>query len=240
MSFSLKNKVVLVTGSTDGLGKLLVQELARQGAQVIVHGRDAAKVGQLVKHLNEINSKENQSVVCDLNKPEEVGKAFGAIETLDVLINNAGVWEEGDTENVTPERIIELVNVNLASYLLTFRTLLPVLQKSGFSQVLNVISVAGYEVPIDYYHTIYSATKYGLQGFTEATAKEFFNKNLRVMGFYPGGMETRLFKKAGIEYEDKEPWMFPPQESVEAILFMLTRNPKVSVKRMDFINQLEK
>src|SRR5690606_32687687 len=117
-----------------------------------------------------------------------------------------------DTVEILPERIIELVNVNLASYLLTTRTLLPVLQESEFSQILNVVSVAGIEIPFDYYHTIYSATKFGLQGFNEALAKEFDNKNLRVMGFYPGGMETKIFKKAGNDYEVHEPWMFDPIE----------------------------
>jgi hypothetical protein len=60
------------------------------------------------------------------------------------------------------------------------------------------------------------------------------------MGYYPGGMETKLFKKAGIPYKTHEPWMFDPQESVEAIIFMLTRDPKLNIKRMDLINHLQK
>ena len=62
---------------------------------------------------------------------------------------------------------------------------------------------------------------------------------MRVMWFYPGGMESPLFKKAGNEYQDHEPWMFDPQESVDAIMFMLSRNKKVNVKRMDLINHLQ-
>lgn len=77
-----------------------------------------------------------------------------------------------------------------------------------------------------------------MQGFSEATAKEFEGKNLRVMGYYPGGMGTKLFFKAGESYKDNEPWMFDPEESVEAIIFMLTRNEKVNIKRLDLINQL--
>ena len=59
------------------------------------------------------------------------------------------------------------------------------------------------------------------------------------MGYYPGGMETELFKKAGIGYKKHEPWMFDPQESVDAILFMLTRDPKLNIKRLDLINHLQ-
>lgn len=196
--------------------------------------------------LNKLNSisKENTyevshtGICCDLNNPDAITQAFNEVMQLDILINNAGVWAEGATLETSPQKVIELVNVNLLATLLVSRLMLPKLKESAFGQLLNVISVAGYEVPSDYYHTIYSATKYGLQGFSEAMAKEFEGKNLRVMGYYPGGMSTELFKKAGISYEENESWMFDPQESVDAIIFMLTRNPKVSVKRMDLINHL--
>ncbi len=230
----LKNKKVLITGSTDGLGKLLALELDKLGANVIIHGKDKNKIDTVITNL----SNSEKFILCDLRNTNEVKKKFSEIKELDILINNAGLWSEGNTIDITEERIIELVNVNLASYLLVTRTLLPVLLDSEFSQILNVISVAGYEVPTEFYHTTYSATKYGLQGYSEAMAKEFEGKNLRIMGFYPGGMDTKIFTKAGETYKEGEPWMFDPIESVEAIKFMLTRNPKVSVKRMDLINQL--
>lgn len=239
MGINLLNKTVLVTGSTDGLGRLLALNLAQSGANVIVHGRDIDKANKTLQELDEMKKSGSHGfVICDLNEPEKVTGAFSRIEKLDILINNAGVWEEGTTTEVLPERIMELVNVNLASYLLLTRLLLPRLEESEYGQVLNVISVAGYEVPSDYFHTYYSATKYGLQGFTEGLEKEYSGKNIRIMGYYPGGMDTGFFKKAGQEYKESEPWMFDPIESVEAILFMLTRNKKVTIKRLDLITHL--
>lgn len=239
MSISLLGKTVLVTGATDGLGRQLATELARQGAGVIVHGRSKVKIDVVLKELTSLNPKsDHQGLQCDLNQPETVFEVFSKVNRVDILVNNAGVWEEGDTVATKPEKIIEIVNVNLLAYLLTTRALLPKLQESAFAQILNVVSVAGYEVPKDYAHTYYSATKYALQGFSEGMAKEFEGKRLRVMGYYPGGMATALFKKAGNDYEEHEPWMFDPSESVEAIIFMLTRNEKVNVKRMDLINHL--
>lgn len=234
MKYELKNKKILITGSTDGLGKLLALELDKLGATLIVHGKDKNKIDSVVNSLE--NKSESNFILCDLRNPADIKEKFSDIKELDILINNAGIWTEGNTIDIAEERIIEMVNVNLASYLLVTRTLLPKLLKSEFSQLLNVVSVAGYEVPTDFYHTIYSATKYGLQGFTEATAKEFEGKNMRVMGFYPGGMDTKFFAKGGMDYKESEPWMFSPLESVEAVIFMLTRNPKVNVKRMDLIN----
>ncbi|MBI5356746.1 SDR family NAD(P)-dependent oxidoreductase [Candidatus Collierbacteria bacterium] len=241
MSFSLVGKKALVTGSTDGLGRKIALELAKQKADVIVHGRDVKKADSVVKELIGIYPDGKfESIVCDLNKSGSIEPVFSGVKNLDILINNAGIWQEGKTLDVKAERIIEIVNVNLSAPLLIARTLLPVLQKSQFGQILNVVSVAGIEIPSGYFHTIYSATKFGLQAFSEALEKEYDNKQLRIMGYYPGGMETNLFKKAGNDYKAHEPWMFDPQESVEAIIFMLTRDPKLNVKRMDLINHLQK
>jgi 3-oxoacyl-[acyl-carrier protein] reductase len=236
MSLDLRNKRILITGSTDGLGKKLAIELSKLGSRIIVHGRSEEKALQV---LSELEGEEHEILVCDFNRPNEIGKSFSQIKELDILINNAGLWNEEDTLDIKPERILEMVNVNMASYLLVTRVLLPILLKSEFAQILNVISVAGYEIPVGYFHTTYTATKYALQGYSEAMAKEFENRNLRVMGYYPGGMNTELFVKAGLDYKKNEPWMFDVEESVEAIIFMLTRNKKVSVKRMDFINHLQ-
>lgn len=236
----LKNKTVLITGSTDGLGKLLSINFANIGCNLIIHGRNSTKLDSLEAEIHTANKDIHVTkIVSDFNKPEAIANEFEIIKSLDILINNAGVWAEGNTVDVTPEKIIELTNVNLLSYLLVTRTLLPVLQKSDFAQILNVSSVAGVEIPQGYFHTIYSATKFGVQAFSEALAKEFGNSNLRVMGYYPGGMITKLFKKAGIDYKDVEPWMFDPQESVDAMIFMLTRNKKINVKRLDLINHIE-
>jgi len=236
MSLDLKNKIVLITGSSDGLGKNLAISLSKLGCKLILHGRSEEKVKGV---LNMLEGDGHSYIICDFNKPEDIKERFSSIGELDILVNNTGVWDERDTIEIEPEKIIEMVNVNTTSYLLVSRILLPVLFKSEFAQILNTISVVGYEIPSGFYHTTYTATKYALQGYTEGMAKEFENKNLRVMGYYPGGMNTKLFDKAGHDYTDHEPWMFDVMESVEAMIFMLTRNKKINIKRMDLINQLE-
>lgn len=236
MSLDLKGKKVLITGSSDGLGKALAVELSKLGAKIIVHGRNEEKVDKV---LNELEGDGHSKIICDFNNPEDIDTKFSGIKELDILVNNTGVWSEGNTLDISTDKIREMISVNTTSYLLVSRILLPVLLKSEFAQILNTISVAGYEIPAGFYHTTYTATKYALQGYTEGMAKEFENRNLRVMGYYPGGMNTELFKKAGLDYKVNEPWMFDVMESVEAIIFMLTRNKKISIKRMDLINHLQ-
>jgi 3-oxoacyl-[acyl-carrier protein] reductase len=236
MALDLRNKKILITGSSDGLGKQLAIELSKLGSKIILHGRNEQKIKDV---LGKLKGEGHIYIVCDFNNPKDIEEKFSEIKELDVLVNNTGIWDERDTIEIEPEKIIEMINVNTASYLLVSRVLLPVLLKSEYAQILNTISVAGYELPEGYAHTTYTATKYALQGYSEAMQKEFHNKNLRVMGYYPGGMNTNIFNSAGNDYTDHEPWMFDVMESVEAMIFMLTRNRKICLKRMDLVNHLE-
>jgi short-subunit dehydrogenase len=236
MSLNLKNKVILITGSSDGLGKSLAIELSKLGCKLILHGRNEEKVKGV---LDMLDGDGHTFIICDFNKPGFIKEKFSNIESLDILINNTGVWDERRTIDIEPEKIMEMVNVNVMSYLLVSRMLLPVLLKSEYGQILNTVSVAAFEIPEGYAHTTYTTTKFALKGYSEAMAKEFENTNLRVMGYYPDGMNTTIFNKAGNDYTDHEPWMFDVMESVEAMIFMLTRNKKINIKRMDVVNQLE-
>lgn len=236
MSLDLKNKIILITGSTDGLGKNLAIELSKLGAKIIIHGKNEQKAQAA---LGLLSGDGHSSLIADFKNPETIKNVFSQVQSLDILVNNTGVWDENPTLEIDPDKIVEMITVNTTSYLLASRILLPVLLKSDYAQILNTVSVAGYEMPSGYSHTTYTASKYALNGYSEAMAKEFSNKNLRVMAFYPGGMNTNIFKSAGQDYTDHEPWMFDVMESVEAMIFMLTRNKKISIKRLDLINQLE-
>lgn len=232
----LNGKKALITGASSGLGRLLAIELAKRGSKVTVHGRSRERVESVVK---ELEGSGHGSIVCDFNNSVEVIKAMKDVNELDILINCSGMWQEGNTVDINPEDIPLLVSANLTGTLLATRLLLPALLKSDFSQIVNVSSVAGVEIPSGYFHTVYTSLKWGVAAFSEALAKEFDDENIRVMGYYPGGMETDFFKKVGMDYMKHEPWMFDPKESVDAIMFMLTRSKKVSVKRMDLINHLQ-
>jgi 3-oxoacyl-[acyl-carrier protein] reductase len=236
MSLDLSEKKVLITGSTDGLGKALAIKLSQLGSKIIIHGRNEEKAKDVISQLE---GEDHRYIICDFKNLKDIEKNLANIKELDILINNTGVWDERNTTDVEVEKIVEMVNVNTTSYLIASKVLLPVLTQSEYSQILNIISIAGVEIPFDYYHTVYSATKFALQGYSEALEKEYTNKNVRVMGFYQGGMNTNIFDKAGMNYKHPEPWMFDVQEAVDTIVFMLTRNKKVNIKRLDLINHLE-
>lgn len=237
MSFSLANKRILITGATDGLGLAIAKELIKHKAHLIIHGRSSKRIEQTIKELHQLGAEKVDSLLCDLTKVETIVPAFSEIDTIDVLINNAGVWQGGNFMDMSVDTITQLTHVNMLAPLSITQTLLPRLLASDFGQILTVVSLDGAVIPHEYFGAVYVATKYAMQGFTESLVKEFYRKNLRIMGYYPGGMRTNIFKKAKSTYKENEPWMFDPKESAEAVAFMLTRDKSVNVKRMDLIKQ---
>lgn len=240
MDQNFQNKAILITGSTDGLGKLTAIELAKLDANIIIHGRNQDKINSALEEVRKINPNgKHDFVLCDFTKPETIDEAFDKLTNLDILINNAGVWAEGATIDLKSKDIINLVNTNTTSTLVLTNKLLPLIMKSEFGQILNIVSIAGIEIPTDYFHTFYTASKFALQGFTESLIKEFDNSNVRIMGIYPGGMSTSIFDKFKNDYSRNEDWMFNPSETVDAIIFMLSRNKKVNLKRIDIFNHIQ-
>src|SRR6185312_8828070 len=105
MALSLSGKTVLITGSTDGLGKALATKLLEQHAHVIIHGRSQEKIDQTINELRELYPTHAiHSLLCDLTDTDAVKREFSTIKTLDILVNNAGVWLDGATTNASLEK----------------------------------------------------------------------------------------------------------------------------------------
>src|SRR5581483_8095422 len=103
MSIDLKNKHILITGSTDGLGKATAVSLAKLGAQIILHGKEKEKLETTVREVQKVSQHPVASVLCNLTDEKEILKQFSLIKKLDILINNAGIWYTGSTAAMPPE-----------------------------------------------------------------------------------------------------------------------------------------
>jgi len=138
-------KTIFITGSTDGIGKLAAQELAKDGHHVCIHGRNQNKVNQVVAELKALTN--NSSItgfiadLSDLNAVKELAQQITqGLSQLDVLINNAGVFKSSESTNLNGLDMRFVVNY-LAPYLLT-QELLPVLDKSQEPRIINLSSAA--------------------------------------------------------------------------------------------------
>ncbi|MFC1653866.1 SDR family oxidoreductase [Patescibacteria group bacterium] len=220
---NLNGKTILITGSSEGIGKEIALLLAKKKTKLILLSRNSKEL----KIVSEIAKKEGAIAVeiieCDLRDKNQINKAVEKIENIDCLINNAGIWQKvNDLDKISEEETLDVISTNLTGLILITQKLLPKLKKSKEAAIINISSRSGYSAQKG--QSIYSATKYGVRGFTEVLREDLKETSIRVAGVYQGGTNTNMFKKVkeGIPEEAYKKFI-PPKELAEVVAFMLTR-----------------
>ena len=202
---NLKGEVALVTGVSKGIGAAIARELAAKGAAVAVNysgSKDAAE-----KLVNDINNAGGKAIAVQANlaDPKSVGplieKTVKDLGPIDVLVNNAGVYEFVPLKQITPEHFRKQFDLNVLGLLLTTKAAVANFNPKGGS-IINIGSVAGrMAVPNG---AVYSATKGAVDSITVALSKELGSKGIRVNALNPGLIVTEGTHDAGIVGSDFE------------------------------------
>jgi 3-oxoacyl-[acyl-carrier protein] reductase len=199
----LTGKVAVVTGASKGIGAAIAKHLAAEGASVIVNY--ASSKSGADKVVAEITGAGGKAVAVqgDVSKKADITHLFAetkkAFGTLDVLVNNAGVYEFGPLENVTEEHFHKQFNLNVLGLLLTTQEAVKHFTPAGGS-VVNISSVVGrYPLPGA---SVYSATKAAVDAITKSLARELGPKKIRVNSLNPGMIETEGLRAAGFAEGD--------------------------------------
>ncbi|MBI2305950.1 MAG: SDR family oxidoreductase [Rhodocyclales bacterium] len=184
----LNNARILLTGASGGLGQALAQQLAADGARLLLAGRDTAKLAS----LNAALGGGHSSVRADLTRPEGVVAAAGAAREFcaNVLINNAGVGGFGLYEQQDRAEIEALLATNLAAPMHLTHTLLPWLKAQPQAAIVNIGSTFG-SLPFAGF-AAYSAAKAGLRGFSQALRRELADSQVAVIHLAPRAIDTPL------------------------------------------------
>ncbi len=182
----MKDKVVIITGASSGIGRSLSEELGSMGAKVVIAARNTDKLGQLAKELESKNYAV-LSIQADVSKEDDckkiIAETVNKFGTIDILINNAGISMRALFEDVDLKVIKQLMDTNFWGTVYCTKYALPYLLKSKGS-VVGVSSIAGYKgLPG---RTGYSASKFAMQGFLETLRIENLNKGLHVLIACPG------------------------------------------------------
>jgi len=193
----LQGKVALVTGASKGIGAAIARELASQGASVAVnYSGDKAGAERVVAEIKKAGGKA-LAVQANLADSDSIGPLIASVTRefgpINILINNAGIYEFGPIEAVTPEHFHKQFNVNVLGLLLTTQAALKHFDPKGGS-IVNVGSVAAAGVPSA---SVYSATKGAVDSITVALAGELGAKKIRVNSLNPGMVETEGVHAAG-------------------------------------------
>jgi NAD(P)-dependent dehydrogenase (short-subunit alcohol dehydrogenase family) len=203
---SIKDKIILITGSTDGIGKQTALDLAEMGATIIVHGRDGNRTKNVASELKE--STGNPSIdffVADFYSLEEVKKLSGELHAkynkIDVLINNAGVYM--NRKELSKEGYEMTFAVNHLAHFLLPHLLMDLIDKSANGRIVNVASMAhAYEMDFDNLqgeklytgYTAYSYSKLFNILFTYRLARELKDKRVTANCLHPGVIKTKLLR----------------------------------------------
>lgn len=189
----LENKVAIITGGAQGLGKAGVERFAQEGAQVIIWDVDGFKC---LETENEIKSDgyKCHSMVVDTTDFESVTKAakevYEMYGSIDILINNAGVTRDATLQKMTVEEWNQVLSVNLTGVFNCSKAVTPYMIESNFGKIINTSSVVG--LYGNYGQTNYAATKAGVIGMTKSLAKELGKHNITVNAVAPGFMKTDM------------------------------------------------
>jgi 3-oxoacyl-[acyl-carrier protein] reductase len=203
MSQRLGGKVAVVTGASKGIGAAIAQHLAAEGAAVVVNYASSKAGADRV--VAEITGKGGRAVAvqADVSKPADVRRLFAeakkAFGRLDVLVNNAGIYEFAPLEGVTPEHFHKQFDLNVLGLLLATQEAVKQFGPSGGS-IINISSVVATAAPPGI--SVYSATKAAVDAVTKSLAKELGPRQVRVNSINPGMVETEGFRAAGIAESD--------------------------------------
>ncbi|UQA56440.1 SDR family NAD(P)-dependent oxidoreductase [Polyangium aurulentum] len=191
----LKDKSIIVTGATSGIGAAAALEMARQGAKVVLAGRREDKGEALAEQIRKEGGKAF-FVRTDVTQPADiealVARTLGVFERLDGAFNNAGIPGAIDTfADVPPEEYRKLMAVNLDSVLLCMQHQIKAMRKTGGGAIVNCASILGIVTARGF--SAYSTAKHGLIGMTKAAALDHAAEGIRVNAVLPGPVETEIW-----------------------------------------------
>lgn len=190
---SFKDEVVIVTGSTRGIGKEIATAFAKQGATVIILGRNAQSADQTRDELIAQGFKA-ESFSCDVanlqNVQEIVNKIVDKHNRVDILINNAGITKDNLLLRMSEEDWDEVIRINLRGVFNFTKVVTRVMLKAKKGKIINISSVIG--ISGNAGQANYAASKAGIIGFTKSIAKEIASRGITVNSIAPGYIQTEM------------------------------------------------
>lgn len=193
-----KEKVVIITGTSSGLGKAMAELAAEKKMKIVLVDINIPPSEKLVQNITEMGGKAI-AIQVDLSKPEERGKiidiTMNKFGRIDYLINNAGYLYAAKVEDLELKQSHHLFEVNFWSYLDLAIRVVPIMRKQGGGTIVNIASIVALEAPPQRVG-IYTASKRALLGIFETMASELRADNINIKIACPRGIKTNIYKNA--------------------------------------------
>jgi 3-oxoacyl-[acyl-carrier protein] reductase len=232
MSDSLQGKRAVVTGASKGIGLAVAKALAEEGVQVAICARKDTELLAALEILRKA-APDTKTVGCvaDVSKPASVENLFTFTEEelggLDILINNAGLAIFRPTKQLTVEEWDTMIGVNLSGAFYCSRSALNRFDAVKGGYIINISSLAGKNPFAG--GSGYNASKFGMNGFSEAMMLDHRNENVRVSYIMPGSVDTDFSGKG----EEKSDWKIAPGDIASLVLHILQMPARTLISRVE-------
>ena len=222
MTNELKGKVAVVTGASRGIGYCIAERLLKEGAKVYICARNAQVLKQSLEKLRAQGAVEVEGLAADVGRYEDcrelirtAARHFGGI---DILVNNAGIGIMKPVDRLTPEEWDATIHTNLSGVFYCCREAIPIMRRRGGGYIFNISSLAGVN-PFPG-GSAYNASKFGLNGFSEAMMQDVRYDGIRVSYIMPGSVDTDFGGAPGSRRHDS--WKLSGEDIAKAVVDLYT------------------
>ena len=228
MTNALKDNVALVTGGTRGIGYSIAEGLLAEGAKVFICGRDGSVLKKALEALGRNGKDRVDGTPADVRHYDDCRKLIRAAAErfggLDILVNNAGIGVMKPVDQLTPEDWDATIETNLSGVFYCCREAIPLMRQRGGGYIFNISSLAGVNAFPG--GSAYNASKFGLNGFSEAMMQDIRYDGIRVSYIMPGSVDTDFAAAPGSK--SRETWKLTGEDIAKAVID-LYRFPKSSL-----------
>ena len=227
MKFNLNNKIVIVTGASQGIGKIIAFELAKSGAHVACISRNKKAIESIVEEIT-INGGQASSFPCDISDSDTLSEIITEIikenSRIDILVNNAGITKDSLLMRMSIEQWDDVINTNLKGAFHCTKAVVRYMMKNKFGRIINITSIVGLTGNAG--QANYAASKAGLIGMTKSIAKEVASRGITANCIAPGWIETSMTDKLSGEVKNEFLSHIPvgrigsPDDIANAVIFL--------------------
>jgi 3-oxoacyl-[acyl-carrier protein] reductase len=221
MTTHLTSKVALVTGGTKGIGRAIAESLIAAGARVAITAR----------HQEELSGVA-ASYVCDVRDYAQVKSVFAKIVNdlggLDILVNNAGIGIFAPVESMSADDFRAVLETNVFGVFYCCHEAIPLMKQRGGGYIINISSLAGANPHAEM--AAYNASKFGLNGFSEALMQEVRHDGIKVSYVMPGSVNTEF---GGDEPSNEKSWQLQPDDVAHVVMDLLAYSDRALPSRVE-------
>lgn len=228
----LNGKTAIVTGGTRGIGRGIAEALIRARMNVCISARKQNEIDEAVAELNKLQGGQAVGFVCDVRNHDEVKSMFeranAALGGIDVLINNAGIGKFATVAEMPPADFRAILETNLFGVYYCCYEAIPLLKRRGGGYIINISSLAGANPHPRM--AAYNASKFGLNGFSEALMQELRHDNIKVSYIMPGSVNTEF---GGESPGEENSWQLQPADIARVVVDLLQHDERSLPSRVE-------